>query len=736
MENEHFELYKKIKDVLEKIYCNNSEKSDVKKYFFQASLFKLSKFKNYVEIGSNRGRSLFSVSFAVSEAEGKAYSIDPYLPQYYNYTLTTELDLEEVFNQVQYFKNKFELDSTVKTIRKLPHLAIKEFYDTNIGIDMLRIDGNFNMSMIKDDIVSYISLVDDNGIIVLDDFDKKYFDEIYNNNKEKCKLIYKDDSYYVLLKQDNNIESVDNKNKINEIIEEIVEYYKKFIQHKLMDDLVIMDDFFPHYNSPFRYGEFNEYLKEFKNIKIYANGNSIHLIENKKILEIVKEYKKKEPKFSDKVIAWSGGEFPETLRAKVAYFCFLQNVFYSLDSLEKNNIPFVFELYPGGGLALNDDECDERLKKVFDSPFFRKVIVTQKVTKDYLINKKLCKEDKIEFIFGGVIPKQKLYSKELDKKFFGINKNTLDICFVANRYTKYGKDKGYDIFIEVAKKLCEKYSNIVFHVVGDFDENVIDISCIKDRIIFYGVKDYDWFDSFYLDKDIILSPTKNGFIKKGSFDGFPTTACIDASLKETTIFTTCEFDIGDNLFEDDKNIVIVKHNVNDVIEKIEKYYKNPNDLRKVALLGRKTCLRLFSYESQIKNRINIIKKEIESYENKIELSLEAYKNKIKKFNNDYIELRQGYINLENGYNNLNKGYLDTQNAYNNLERGYIALENNCKHLCNENNRLREVYKTLDVQHNKLLNKYKDATIEHSKFRAKIEKTMWWKLIGKWILNKK
>lgn len=47
---------------------------------------------------------------------------------------------------------------------------------------------------------------------------------------------------------------------------------------------------------------------------------------------------------------------------------------------------------------------DLKLKRVFDSPCFQRVIVTQQVTYDYIVHRGLCPAAKVQMIFGVVMP--------------------------------------------------------------------------------------------------------------------------------------------------------------------------------------------------------------------------------------------------------------------------------------------------------------------------------------------
>lgn len=394
------------------------------------------------------------------------------------------------------------------------------------------------------------------------------------------------------------------------VIQKNIEAAHPDVFYKDPVDIAIIDDVFPHPLSAFRFQEFRSYLKEFGNLKVYSSGSCIHVLGKATLDELFAEFKRKFPEYAGQIKKF-GSE--TIINAKLFYFVFLGNAYAHIEKVEELRTPFVFTLYPGGGFGLDNARSDMMLKRVTSSPCFRKVIVSQKVTYDYLIEKNLCAPDRIEFIFGVVTPIEHIEVDYMDKIRFGIDKNILDICFVAHKYTEKGVDKGYDVFIDVAKELCKKYDNICFHVVGGFDENAIDVSDIKKRITFYGNRDMEWFDEFYKDKDIILSPNIPFMIAEGTFDGFPTGACVDAGLRKTALF--CADELHQNTpFVDGEEIVIIPHDVRRVTDIIESYYQNPDKIRTIAENGCRKIKHIYSFEAQIQSRINILKKELEQAE--------------------------------------------------------------------------------------------------------------------------
>lgn len=379
------------------------------------------------------------------------------------------------------------------------------------------------------------------------------------------------------------------------------------------NSLIIIDDIFPSIFSPFRYEEYVEYLKNIENVYIFTTGRSLKAVnENRNIKEVIKEFEEKEPQFKGKILELNDKNIKilKYLKNKVAIFTFLANVRENLKILEEYNIPFIFTLYPGGGFVLNDNNCNLKLKRICSLENFKKVIVTQKNVYKYLINNKICNKKQIKFIYGVVTPVEMLNETNVEKKYYKKNKQTLDICFVAHKYTEKGTDKGYDLFIEAAKKLNKKYSDIFYHVIGGFNKNDIDVKKLKNNIKFYGVRDSKWLKKFYKDIDIIISPNRPFELGEGTFDGFPTGSCTEAMVNGVLLLCTDELKLNIK-FKNKKELIIIKPDGNDIFNKIEKLYKKPQKIMKIAENGKKKARKIYSKENQIYPRIELIKKTFE-----------------------------------------------------------------------------------------------------------------------------
>ncbi|MBI9062167.1 MAG: glycosyltransferase family 4 protein [Marinilabiliaceae bacterium] len=377
------------------------------------------------------------------------------------------------------------------------------------------------------------------------------------------------------------------------------------IKHRLhfifpQQDIAILDDLYPHPISIFRNIEFQNYLKSFKKVAIYSTGDAFGAVHEKKSLkQIIQKHDKR-----TKVLTHH-----KFFKSKLAYTLFLNITYAFLPYIERNKVPFVFTLYPGGGFYLNEDKSDNKLKTIFASRYFRKVIVTQKVTLNYLLDNKLCPPDCIEFIYGVVSAP---FNKQAwgNKLFYGVDKDTFDICFIANKNMPHGYDKGYDLFIESMKLLSSKYSNINIHVVGPYTKNDYEINGMS-NITFHGFIHHDQFEHFFKDKDIIVSPNRPFALQKGAFDGFPTASCTEASLNGVAMFISDPIDLN-ILYKNGVDCVLIKNDPNWIAKQIERYYKKPKELYQLALNGQNTTFNIYSTENQLIPRINILKSEIQN----------------------------------------------------------------------------------------------------------------------------
>jgi glycosyltransferase involved in cell wall biosynthesis len=294
---------------------------------------------------------------------------------------------------------------------------------------------------------------------------------------------------------------------------------------------------------------------------------------------------------------------------KLIYLATLKKTYSALPKIEAAGVPFVFTLCPNDGFVLGDPDVDRQLKRIFGSPRFESVIVTQQAIYDYVVGIGICPKEKIELIHGGVMPE---ISEELSipKRRWGFTKARLDICFVAHQYAPYDKDMGYGLFVEVAKALQIRHDDICFHAVGALSPCAIDVSSLGDRIKFYGSLTADKFDTFFQDMDIILSPTGRSDTPLGVIDNFPTEHCVEAGVRGVSIFTADDFNAAKGRFTDGEDIVIVKPKAGDIIDKIERYYAAPEALKAIGEKGAQSIRELYGQRAQMAPRINLLREAI------------------------------------------------------------------------------------------------------------------------------
>jgi glycosyltransferase involved in cell wall biosynthesis len=365
--------------------------------------------------------------------------------------------------------------------------------------------------------------------------------------------------------------------------------------------LVIIDDYFPRLVTAFRVAEFNSIFDHFDHAVLYsACADRISF----------SSYAKCYPEFANRVFKFHPVRH---LKGSGAYLVFLNNTVEYLEYLERYRLPFVFELYPGGGFRLNDAVSDARLRRVFASSMFRKVIVTQDITRDYLLHKHFCSERQIELIFGVVVLSNILNNDRSTRSYFGIDKDTFDICFVANKYTPRGVDKGYDRFIACAEILTARNPQTRFHIVGEFTEKDIEIREPLQRVVtFYGPRVTSFFPQFYARMDLILSPNVPFEFGPGAFDGFPTGCCIEAALCGTALFASDELNLNNGRFEDGQDLVIIPRDPQRIAEIIERYISDPPQLKLLAANGQRAVRNLFDLGVQMTPRLRILSELLEN----------------------------------------------------------------------------------------------------------------------------
>lgn len=367
--------------------------------------------------------------------------------------------------------------------------------------------------------------------------------------------------------------------------------------------IAVIDDFFPHKLSAFRYEEFQAYLEAMPGLSVHATWPHLKdFHDNRTAAEVFAEYARENPAHVGRVKPLFDGTFPP---ADAYYAIFLTNIGNHLESIQQQGRPFAFTLYPGGGFAVDRPDVDAGMAWVFGSPYFRKVIATQPLIRDYILDKGFCGAEQVVYIRGGVVPRS-AFDPPPPKPRYGMAKAALDLAFVAAKYSPIGADKGYDLFVEAAKVLVALGVDARFHVVGGFDPDLLDLGAAGPRFRFYGYRPREFFAMFYSLMDMFVSPTRAFTLSKGSFDGFPTGAAIEAGLQSVALLLTDP--LGFNSFlRDGEDAVIVQPDRDDIVAHILRLASDPARLTAIGENGRAALTAAYGYDAQIAPRLAVLR---------------------------------------------------------------------------------------------------------------------------------
>ena len=221
--------------------------------------------------------------------------------------------------------------------------------------------------------------------------------------------------------------------------------------------IAVLDDLFPHPMSGIRFEEFSSYLDEMPevSVSVHCDGDAFRLAGGPRPVEVViAEHLAAHSRHIGRVHPLRPGQLPD---ADAYYAVFLHNISRYLDAIERSKKPFAFTLYPGGSFRVGKKSSDDKLDRVCNSPFLRKIIVTQRYTLDYLLKRHPQSESKFCYLPGGVIPRLAFHAPK-NRKHFGVDKDVLEIGFVANRYTPKGEDGKLTEVANASLKFCEAYA--------------------------------------------------------------------------------------------------------------------------------------------------------------------------------------------------------------------------------------------------------------------------------------
>jgi hypothetical protein len=369
-------------------------------------------------------------------------------------------------------------------------------------------------------------------------------------------------------------------------------------------DLLIIDDIVPSTFSPFRTLEYQHYLSFFDCAVLTLEG--WHLwIENTRFNELAERF----PMPSEKRQRLLSFNEDRDISARLAYVTFLNNAHRLMPYFKARNLPFILQLYPGGGFEIEQPQVDEALRHVLLSDLCRSVIVTQTITRDYILDRIGCDPRKVAWIFGGVFDSHVRFDFQRDKKLYPTHKNTLDLCFVAQKYVADPAAKGYDEFVEIARRLAPENPHLRFHVVGNYDVEDLPLGEVAERFSFYGRQDSNFFASFYPRMDAIISVNRPFVAGPGAFDGFPTGACIEAGFRGVLNCISDPLNLN-QVFTDGEDFILLNSDTDRSVSLLRKLLGDPSQLYTIAYANWRKLLEVFDVDAQLWDRSRLIVNEL------------------------------------------------------------------------------------------------------------------------------
>ncbi len=364
--------------------------------------------------------------------------------------------------------------------------------------------------------------------------------------------------------------------------------------------LLVLDMAFPSPLSAYRYAEFKHYLTHIPGsvalttLPGFERHHALFAAYHPALAPRVRRFEAEAP-------------LPPS---KLVYSVFLNSACAFLPYVERQGLPLAMTLYPGGDFGIGDAASDARLAQLFAYEHLRKVIVTQVATLEYLKAKGFYDPERVEMIYGGVIPGE-FFGAVPRKQRFGLDKPTLDLCFVAYKYMPLGRDKGYDSFIAAAHALAQRVPEARFHVVGNYGPEDLDICALDGAISFHGIKQTPEFPAFYAGMDLIISPNIPHLLGGGKTDGFPTAACVEASLCGVGLM--CSDVMQQNIYyADGTEICIIPPEADAIVERVLHYRADAQALAGLGNLGRARSQALFDPAIQLGARLDILRKLIQN----------------------------------------------------------------------------------------------------------------------------
>lgn len=358
---------------------------------------------------------------------------------------------------------------------------------------------------------------------------------------------------------------------------------------------VILDDHFPTLSSGFRVAEFTELMRAGLVSEVLTTMGPFD--------EILKPFAKAYPEFAERVRRYSPQRLGQYERA---YLLFLNNANYYLEAMEDADLPFVLTLFPGGGLD-DSDECRSKLNRVLGSSLLEHVFTTQPRVAE-LVGRNF--PDVAQTRLTGLFASPGYFVPGAGRRenYFESGKDTLDLCFVAHKYTMTGADKGFPVFVETISELRSRGVPAKGHVVGEFTK--ADVCMFGDgaHVATYGVLDSSHLREFYGRMDAILSPNVPGLLSEGAFDGFPLGSCVEAALCGAAMIASDELHQNEFL-RDGRDALLVPPSSEAIVERLIKLLGEQDGIKRVARSGLRAVRYIYAPGRQLDLRVPVLARE-------------------------------------------------------------------------------------------------------------------------------
>lgn len=230
MKDEYKKIVGDINEVIPSIRITQGCSGFGEKVYLISFLIKYFNCKTTLDLGVFTGCSLFPQAKIHNKyTNGIVYGVDPYtqsdMEQFDHQSkeylesqveFMEKMDFEELY---QYILNTIKIlnfDKNIIFLRQRSDQANIYFKENNIIFDLMFIDGNHDIEPALNDVKSYITLLKEDGIFIIDDIHWSTLQPAFDYAKSNLQLIYEGVGFAILQKS-----SVENK-ILKEMIKEIL----------------------------------------------------------------------------------------------------------------------------------------------------------------------------------------------------------------------------------------------------------------------------------------------------------------------------------------------------------------------------------------------------------------------------------------------------------------------------------------------------------------------------------